>query len=68
MGWSNSNVLIAQATLHKTFLSIQGTQAKPVRDVRLLGIGMRDTALSYLDAHSARSDPPSPFNVYLHTL
>ena len=44
-----------EMTLHKTFLSIVGTQEAPVRDVRLLGIGMRDTAISYLDAHSMPS-------------
>ena len=44
-----------EMTLHKTFLSIVGTQEAPVRNVRLLGIGMRDTAISYLDAHSMPS-------------
>lgn len=44
-----------EMTLHKTFLSVVGTQEEPVRNVRLLGIGMRDTAISYLDAHSMPS-------------
>jgi hypothetical protein len=44
-----------EMTLHKTFLSIVGTQEAPVRNVRLLGIGMRDTSISYLDAHSMPS-------------
>ncbi len=44
-----------EMTLHKTFLSIVGTQEAPVRNVRLLGIGMRDTAISYLDDHSMPS-------------
>ena len=44
-----------EMTLHKTFLSIVGTQDAPVRNIRLLGIGMRDTSISYLDAHSMPS-------------
>ena len=44
-----------EMTLHKTFLSIVGTQEAPVRNIRLLGIGMRDTSISYLDAHSMPS-------------
>ena len=44
-----------EMTLHKTFVSIVGTQEAPVRNVRLLGVGMRDTAISYLDAHSMPS-------------
>merc|ERR1719201_1903496 len=46
---------VVEATDLKTFISIQGTQASPVRGVRLLGLGFRDTALSYLDNHSMPS-------------
>ena len=46
---------IVEATKLKTFISIQGSQDAPVRGVRLLGIGFRDTALSYLDNHSMPS-------------
>ena len=44
-----------EATNLKTFVSIEGTQADPVRDVRMLGVGFRDTALTYLDNHSMPS-------------
>ena len=44
-----------EATQLKTFINVVGTQAAPVRDVRLLGLSFRDSALSYLDAHSMPS-------------
>ena len=44
-----------ESTFLKTFISIVGTQEKPVRDVRVLGVGFRDTAISYLDNHSMPS-------------
>jgi hypothetical protein len=39
----------------KTLISITGTQETPAKSVSLLGIGFRDAALSYLDAHSMPS-------------
>ena len=51
-----------EMTLHKTFLSIVGTQEAPVRNVRVLGIGMRDTSIRpvqhYHDLGSLSSLPP----------
>lgn len=44
-----------EATHLQTFVSVIGTQKEPVRNFRLLGVGMRDTALSYLDNHSMPS-------------
>ena len=46
---------LVESTFLKTFVSIVGTQELPVRDVRVLGVGFRDTAISYLDNHSMPS-------------
>jgi hypothetical protein len=39
----------------KTLFSVKGTQQAPVRDISLLGVNFRDTALSFLDAHAMPS-------------
>jgi len=46
---------LVEATFLQTFISMEGTQAEPIRRVSLLGVNFRDTALSYLDDHSMPS-------------
>ncbi len=39
----------------RTLVALEGTQAQPVRDVRLRGVGLRDARMSVLDEHVAPS-------------
>jgi len=43
------------ATQTKWLFNITGTQANPVTDITLLGLGLRDTAYTYMDPHSIPS-------------
>ena len=44
-----------EAVTTKVLYSYNGTQAKPVKDVSLKGITLRDTAYTYLDPHGSPS-------------
>lgn len=40
---------------NKHLFNITGTQANPVRDVSIIGLGLRDTAYTYMDPHGIPS-------------
>eukprot|EP01052_Picozoa_sp_SAG31_P047088 SAG31_NODE_9276_length_1306_cov_0.806959_1_plen_66_part_10 len=40
---------VVAATKYKTFVAMQGTQTNPVKDIAILGVNFKDTALTYLD-------------------
>ena len=46
---------VFEAVTTKILYSYNGTQAKPVKDVSLKGITLRDTAYTYLDPHGSPS-------------
>jgi len=43
--------LVMTSSSYKHIFNITGTQANPVRDVSIIGIGFRDTAYTYMDPH-----------------
>lgn len=43
------------ATSEKVLFNIAGTQKRPVRDIAIKGVTLRDTALAYFDAHGLPS-------------
>lgn len=50
---------VVEATKLQTFVEVRGTQAAPVTNISFLGVGFRDTALSYLDHHRSVKDEGS---------